>query len=139
GLPFEVLVAGIGNLATRNLTRYERAIQFHTEPLAKFTIIRQCTPDARNRRLEFNALLNPVIHFEQPPGCILPQAGRKGNLSVALCRAAWRRCSESAVTLRSLSCTAEVSGIGQMRDGNKQRWRAPEAWRIAADQAKVSS
>ena len=71
GLPFDVLVARIGNLATRDLTRYEWAIQFHTKPLAKLPVIRQRTSDARNWRLEFNALFNAVVHLKQPPSCIL--------------------------------------------------------------------
>src|SRR5207253_1659864 len=66
GLPFEVLVARIGNLPTRHLTRYKGAIQFHPKPLAKPPVIRQRTPDARNWRLEFNALLNTVVHSTQP-------------------------------------------------------------------------
>src|SRR5262249_15874726 len=45
GLPFEVLVARVGNLPTRDLTWYERAIQFHAKPLAELTVICQCTPD----------------------------------------------------------------------------------------------
>src|SRR6266436_9748133 len=71
GLPFDVLVARIGHLATRDLTGPEWAIQFHAKPLAKLPVIRQRTPDARNGRLEFHALLNTVVHFKQPPGCIL--------------------------------------------------------------------
>src|SRR6266850_791063 len=84
GLPFDVLVARIGNLATRDLTRYERAIEFHTKPVAELTVIRQRTPDPRNRRLELNPLLNTVLHLRQPPGCILTQPDRKRNLFVAL-------------------------------------------------------
>src|SRR6267378_7571402 len=68
GLPFEVLVARIGDLATRNLTRQERAIQFHPKPLAKLTVIRQGTPDPRNWCLEFNALLNMVVHLNATSG-----------------------------------------------------------------------
>src|SRR5271167_813848 len=71
GLPFDVLVARMGNLATRDLTRYEWAIQFHTKPLAELTVIRQCTPDPPRRGLEFNTLLNTVVHIKQPHGCIL--------------------------------------------------------------------
>src|SRR5438105_3104456 len=84
GLPFEVLAARIGNLPTRDLTRYEWAIQFHTKPLAKLPVIRQRTPDARNWRLEFNALLNMVVQFTQPPSCILARRDTNRNPLVAL-------------------------------------------------------
>src|ERR1700733_7245378 len=45
GLPLEMLVAGIGNLAARHLARYERTIQLHAKPLAKLTVVRQGAPD----------------------------------------------------------------------------------------------
>src|SRR5262245_49127825 len=82
-LPFEMLVAGICNLATRDLTLDKWAIQFHTKPFAKFTVIRHSTPDPCNRCLEFNPLHDTVIHYTQPPGCILPQTDAKSNLLVA--------------------------------------------------------
>src|SRR5262249_40155036 len=44
-LPFDMLVAGVCDLATRDLTRDKWAIQFHTKPVAKFTVIRHSTPD----------------------------------------------------------------------------------------------
>jgi hypothetical protein len=50
-------------VATRDLARYERAIQFHAKPLAELTVIRQRTPNPRNRCLEFNTLLNSIVHF----------------------------------------------------------------------------
>src|SRR5215469_3914633 len=81
-LPFEMLVAGICNLATRDLTLNKWAIQFHTKPFAKFTVIRQRTPDPRNRCLKFNTLLDMVIHTP-PPGCILAQTDTKSNPLVA--------------------------------------------------------
>src|ERR1700730_13985227 len=71
GFPDDVLVPRMCNVATRDLPCHEWAIQFHSKPLAKLTIIRQRAPDPRNRRLECNALLNTIIHIEQPPGCIL--------------------------------------------------------------------
>src|SRR5882762_6636911 len=71
GLPFDVLVHRVGNVAARNLARYEWPIQFHSKPLAKLTVIRQRAPDPRYRRRKFNALLNLVIHRKQPPRCIL--------------------------------------------------------------------
>src|ERR1700746_4097540 len=37
-LPFEMLVTGICDLATRDLTLDKWAIQFHTKPFAKFTV-----------------------------------------------------------------------------------------------------
>src|SRR6202011_5683378 len=84
GLPFEVLVARIGHLATRDLAGYERPIQFHAKPIAELPVIRQRAPDARNGRLQFNALLNTVVHLKQPPGCILAWPVEKRNLLVAL-------------------------------------------------------
>src|ERR1700690_1644646 len=78
-LLFDVLVARMSNLATRDLAGYELAIQFHTEPLAKLAVIRERTPDPRNWRLEFNALLDRVVHVKQPPGCILAWRGAKSN------------------------------------------------------------
>src|SRR3954471_13188788 len=77
--PLDVFVTGMGNLTTRDLPWYKRAIQFHAKPLAKLAMVRQRTPDARNRRLEFNALLNTVAHFMQPPGCILRLPASKGQ------------------------------------------------------------
>ncbi len=67
------------------------AFQFDTKPLAKLPVIRQRAPDPRNGRLEFNTLLNPVIHIKQPPGCILAWRGTKSNLAVALYAAHGRR------------------------------------------------
>src|SRR5271157_911080 len=86
GLPFDVLVARIGNMAPRHLTRYKWAIQFHAKPFAKLAVIRQRTPDPRNRCLEFDALLDTVVHVKQPPGCILAWRRTKSNPLVALSR-----------------------------------------------------
>ena len=55
GFPFEVLIAGVGNLAARDLTRYERTLQFHAKPLVELAVVRQGTPDSRTWRLKFNA------------------------------------------------------------------------------------
>src|SRR5271169_1131628 len=118
-LPFNVLVARIGNMATRHLTRYEWAIQFDAKPLAKFTVIRQRAPDPRNRSLELNSFPDTVIrfHLKQPPGCILVWRGTKSNLLVACSGRPWvqrrvcrfRPCStspqiSSAKFSSSLSC-----------------------------------
>src|SRR5437879_5799264 len=84
-LPFDVLVARMSNVAMQDLTGYEWAIQLHPEPFAKLNVIRQCTPDPRNGRLEFDSLLNTIIHIKQPPGCIICQPTEKSNLLVALC------------------------------------------------------
>src|SRR5208337_1339175 len=73
-----------GNMAARHLTRYEGAVQFHAKPFAKLAVIRQRTPDPRNRCLEFDALLDTVVHVKQPPGCILLCAAQKRNQIVAL-------------------------------------------------------
>src|ERR1019366_694911 len=83
-LPSHVLVAGMGNLAARDLTRYEWALQLYTKPLAKLAVICQRPPDPRNRGLQIHALFDPVIHFKQPPGCILTWGGPQGNPMVAV-------------------------------------------------------
>src|SRR6266852_2606318 len=107
--PFDVLVTGIGNLPARNLTYYERTIEFHSKPLAKFTVIRQGMPYPRNRRLEFNTLLNAVIHFRQPPGCILARADRTRNLFVArFCSRTHRVCAKTNSTFVP-GCLLELS------------------------------
>src|SRR6267142_974761 len=82
-LPFDLLVTRIGNVTTRDLAGNERTIQFHAKPLAEFIVIGQRSPHSRNRRLEFDTLLNTVIHVKQPPGCILPPPAIKGNRFVA--------------------------------------------------------
>src|SRR5208282_3274847 len=61
--PFDMLIARMSNLAARDLTRYKRAVQLYAKPLAKLAVIRQRTPDPRNRRFEFNTLFNAVIHL----------------------------------------------------------------------------
>ena len=60
----------------------------YAKPLAKLAVIRQRTPDPRNRGLQFNALLNSVIHLKQPPGCTLVQGEPKSNPMVAFSSAA---------------------------------------------------
>src|ERR1700728_5092432 len=74
GRPLDVFIAGMRNLAARNLARYKRPLQFHAKPLAKLAVVGQRAPHPRNRSFEFNALFNTVVHFGQPPGCILTQA-----------------------------------------------------------------
>src|SRR6516165_5250607 len=82
-LPSDVLIARVGNLAPRDLAQDERAIQLDAEPLAEFPIVCQRAPHLRRRRLQFNALFDPVARHMQPRGCILTDASEKGNLSVA--------------------------------------------------------
>src|SRR5580698_9614864 len=81
GLPLDVLVAGISHLATGDLAGHKWSVHLHAKPLAKLAVIGQGAPDSRNRRLEFNALLNTVVHFRQPPGCILTRRTRDMQLS----------------------------------------------------------
>src|ERR1700722_2873579 len=71
GLPLDVLVTRMGNVSARNLPRHKWAIQFHSKPLAKLTVVRQRAPDPRNRCRQFDPLLNAVIRVKQPLGCIL--------------------------------------------------------------------
>src|SRR6185437_3305981 len=63
GFPFDVLVAGVGHVAARDLALHERAIDFHAKPLAEFAIVRQCPPDARDWRFQFDALLDSIAHL----------------------------------------------------------------------------
>src|SRR6267378_5635456 len=44
GLPADMLVAGVGDLALRQLARYERTLQFHAEPLAELTVVGERAP-----------------------------------------------------------------------------------------------
>jgi len=69
--PLQMLVPRIGNLPARHLAGYERAFQLNAEPLPKFPMIGQRTPDLRYGCLKLNLLFNAVIHGAQPPGCIL--------------------------------------------------------------------
>src|SRR6267143_484444 len=39
GLPADMLVAGVGDLALRELACYERTLQFHAEPLTELTMV----------------------------------------------------------------------------------------------------
>ena len=50
-------------MTTRHLTRYKWSIQFHAKPIAKLTIVRQRTPEPRERRFEFYALLDAILHL----------------------------------------------------------------------------
>jgi hypothetical protein len=83
-LPFDVLIARMGNLAAHDLTGHKRAVQLHTEPLAELAVIRQGPPDARNWRFEFNTLLDSIVIIMQPQNCILARPDRNGNHLVAL-------------------------------------------------------
>ena len=82
--PSDVLVARISHLPARNLTDYEWAIEFHAKPLAKFTVVGQRTPHARDGRFEFHIFLNTIMCHKQPPGCIVARPDAKCNLLVAL-------------------------------------------------------
>jgi hypothetical protein len=46
GLPADMLVAGVGDLALRELACYERTLQFHAEPLAELTMVGERAPHA---------------------------------------------------------------------------------------------
>src|SRR4029077_17441640 len=80
GLPFEVFVAGIRNLAARDLTRHKRAIQLHPKQFPKLTVVRYASPDPRNWRLEFNAFLNAVIHLRNLQVAYYPGHTEKATL-----------------------------------------------------------
>src|ERR1700679_1770667 len=74
GRPLDVFIAGMRNLAARDLARYKRPLQFHAKPLAKLAVVGQRAPYLRNPSFAFNAPFNTVVHFGQPPVCILTQA-----------------------------------------------------------------
>src|SRR4029077_1088915 len=80
GLPIEVFVPGIRNLAARDLTRHKRAIQFHEKPLAKLTVVRKRMPDPRNWRLECNAFFNAVIHLRNLQVAYYPGQNERATL-----------------------------------------------------------
>src|SRR5262245_59095209 len=67
--PWHVFVAGIRDLAPRHPTGLERAIELDAKPLAELAMVREGAPDAGNRRLEFDPLLDAIAHA-QPPGCV---------------------------------------------------------------------
>jgi hypothetical protein len=50
-------------MTARHPTCYKWSIQFHAKPIAKLTIIRQRTPEPRERRFEFCALLDAILHL----------------------------------------------------------------------------
>src|ERR1700739_225747 len=86
GLPFKVLIAGVGDVAAGNFAGHEWAVEFHAEPLAEFAVVGEGTPDAGDRSFEFDTLFDAVIFHMQPPGCILMRYWRKSNLVVAYCQ-----------------------------------------------------
>src|SRR5262249_5647039 len=59
-LPLEVLVAGIGNVSPRDLSRDEGAVERHAKPLAELAMIRQRAPDPGNWRSELETLLDAI-------------------------------------------------------------------------------
>src|SRR5947207_4403626 len=62
-LPAHVLVAGVGDLALRELTGQERTLQLHVKPLAELAMVGERAPHARHRRLELDAFLDAGIHI----------------------------------------------------------------------------
>src|ERR1035437_2409783 len=63
GFPLEVLIARISDVAARDLTRDKRAVQLHTKPFPKLTVISEGPPYPRNRRLELDMFLYLVGHL----------------------------------------------------------------------------
>src|SRR5438309_1954566 len=62
GLPADMLVAAVGDLALRELTGYERTLQLHVKPLAELAMVGERAPHARHRRLELDAFFDTIIH-----------------------------------------------------------------------------
>ena len=71
GLAREVFLAGLGDLAARDLTEYKWGVEFYAKPFAELKIISQGAPDARNRRFQLDALFRYGRSFMQPAGCKL--------------------------------------------------------------------
>src|ERR1700728_5001526 len=65
-----MLVSGMSNLTRHRLADHERPVHFDQEPFTKLTGIRPRLPNPRHGGRNLNALLNPIFHNEQPPGCI---------------------------------------------------------------------
>src|SRR5580698_4805299 len=82
--PNDMFVARPGDLASGDLAGDEWAVQLYAKPLAEFAVVGQGAPDAGDGRVEFNAFLDAVGHFMQPPGCILAKGAPTCNLGVAL-------------------------------------------------------
>src|SRR5215470_4530210 len=68
-LPFDVLVAGVGDVAPRHAPDREWAVELDAKPGAELTMIGECTPDAGNGRLQVDLLFDAIAHA-QPPGCV---------------------------------------------------------------------
>src|SRR5262245_23120986 len=50
-LPLDVLVAGMSDAASRNLSRHEWSLQLHPKPFTKLAVVRQRAPDTGYGRL----------------------------------------------------------------------------------------
>jgi hypothetical protein len=60
--PRDVLVAGVGDLATGDLAWEEGAFQANFEPFAEFTVVGEGAPDAGDAGFELQVFLDPVSH-----------------------------------------------------------------------------
>src|SRR3984893_10941095 len=81
--PPYVLVARIGDVAARYLARHKWRIELHPKPFAELTMVRQRTPDAGYRCLEFDTFLYAIAHT-QPPGCVLIWRSRRERATILL-------------------------------------------------------
>src|SRR5690606_3326999 len=69
GAPLDVLVAGVGDVAAGFLAGGEGGLEFDPEPFAELAMVGERAPDAGNRRGQFDAFLDPVVHVP-PRGCV---------------------------------------------------------------------
>jgi len=83
GGPFDVFVAGPGDVAGGDLAGDEWAVEFDAKPLAEFLVIGEGSPDAGDGGVEFDLLFDAVGLHRQPPGCMIAWRERKGNCLVA--------------------------------------------------------
>src|SRR5262249_17460795 len=98
------LVAGVGDLAARDLAGDEGAFQVHAEPGGELAMVGQSLPHTRERGLDVDVLLDAIgagLGHVQPPGCILPTRGGRGQRG---------HLSSGPSTLST--CYSEVSMVG---------------------------
>src|SRR5690606_16534457 len=69
GAPLDVLMTGVRNVAAGFPAGSERGFEFDPEPFAEFAMVGERAPDTGNRRGQFHAFFDPVVHVP-PHGCV---------------------------------------------------------------------
>src|SRR4051812_45427960 len=81
--PNQIFIARRGHPPACHLSGNERPLKLGAEPGPEFLVVSQSTPDARDRGVELDGLLNAITH-KQPSGCLLIAPMRiNGNHFVA--------------------------------------------------------